>query len=324
VPFAPPLPNTPVAASLDADVDFVEKPTWGAFEDGIANVISVESERLTIVVKDQRSLSRHGPGRTLTLKLSGLEDPRLLNGVSPFEVARSIISRVLGVWSIPVALAKFAVSLEYVHTIFLGDYVQITDWLLPDGAGGRGLTNVVGQVVARSVDVVRGVVALEAIIYDHGNLAGYAPCVRVAALNGGRTVATIDTAYIAATGDTATLTDYAGSDRTDYEGVADDGGTGWFEAGDKVRLIIRDSTTLTVEDATILSVDTAAKTITFTGAVGAAWATALGAGDIVDIIPASYDTSGLSATQKTFGYVCDHNEPFEIGASGDPPQTWSP
>jgi hypothetical protein len=331
IPFAPPLPNTPVAATFDADDDFVGKPSWTTFPDGIANVVSVESERLKIVVRDQRSISRNGPGREVKLSLTGIEDARLIAGVNPFEIARTILSRVLGIWSIPVALARFTVSIASLHAVFVGDYVGVTDWLMPDGTGGRGLADVTCQVIGRAVDLGASTIAFEAIIYDHGNLAAYAPCVRVAALNPARTVVTVATSYLGATlgtgeSDTpvATLTDYAGSDRSDYAGTAGDGGTGFFAAGDKVTLVLRDSTTLTTEDATVLSVDTAAKTITLTGAVAASWATALAASAVVDVVYSDYDTSGLQAAQKGYAFVCDYLAPYFIGGSSDPAQTWSP
>jgi hypothetical protein len=311
VPFQGALETDTADATLTAP--YVRAPQWSTLPDGLANVAELDSEAVKIVVRDQASVSRFGQARAIKLNLAGANEPALRSG-TPQQIVSAVLTRVLGLWSRPVSAVKLTVPLAtYVDSIFCGSQIVVSDWLAPVGDGTRGLTSKRVQVIGRELDLAAGTMALECAIYDLGNIAGYAPCVRVSSRTG-TTVANISANYLSAA---TTLRNYADADSSG------DGGTAKFAAGDRVRLIQRDTTSLVTQDLVVQSVDAALRTITFTGAIDATFQTLIDdSSKIVDLIYSDYGTSGLQAGQKLYAWVGD-DATLLIGASSDPAKAWA-
>lgn len=259
--------------------DILGAPTWLTWEEGLANRIKVESDDLVIDATDSGSINRYGPGRQISIALIGRDNStRRID--DPIEFSRQILGR-MELWADPLGVVRIEVPLRHVADLELGAQFTLSDWITPDGAGARGLSGAVAVVVAREVSIGSGRIKVDGLLFPRRSY-GYAPCGRVSALTAA------DTVSIAATPVQAT---------TGYSG-GDDALT--FEPGDLVELVVRDSTTLTVDARTVLSVG--AGSVRFTSNVGATMATAIGAGAVVDLRYAHFDTP-VQAGQTGWMYV---------------------
>ena len=149
--------------------------------------------------------------------------------------------------------------------------------MLPDGSGGRGLVAKVGLVVARTLDLERAQMRVEALLFPRQSYP-YAPCGKADSVVSS-TVLQLASGYV-----TGAYT---------YSGGVD---ASTFTAGDVVDLIERDTTTLWTEQLTVQSVDTGTNRLTFTSAMSATAQSKIAAG-WVDVRFAQYWT--LTATQKS-------------------------
>lgn len=261
--------------------DIVGSPTWLTWEEGLANRIKVESEDLIIDATDSGSINRYGPGRQIALRLLGRDNDLRPTG-DPVEFSRQVLGR-MSLWADPIGVVRVSVPLRHVADLELGAQFSLTDWVTPDGAGGRGLSGAVAIVVAREVSIDTGVVKVDGLLFPRRS-HGYAPCARVDALTAA------DTVSIAATPVQAT---------TGYSGGAD---AVTFEPGDLVELVVRDSTTLTTDARTVLAV--LSGSLQFTSNVGATMATAIGAGAVVDVRFAHFATP-VQTSQEGWMFVGD-------------------
>jgi hypothetical protein len=186
--------------------------------------------------------------------------------------------------------------------------IEITQAVLPDMLGGRGMSSVRGQVIGITEGLRSGSLEIEALVFAVEY--GYAPCVRVASISGA--VLSISTNYAGSAGD------YSGSTLADYDGTASDGGVSRFQAGDVVQLVQRDTSSHVVEAATIASVNPSGPTITLTAAPTAAWSTYA----IVDLRYSPYATA--TSTQRAgYAYVCSTAAPQVIDGTTDRGRKWA-
>lgn len=264
--------------------DVIGPPTWLTWEEGLANRIKVESEDLVIDATDSGSINRYGPGRQLSLTLLGRDNNlRLVD--DPIEFSREVLGR-MELWADPIGVVRVTVPLRRLADLEVGAQFTLTDWLTPDGAGGRGLVGAVGLVVAREVVIEergQGVVKVDGLLFPRIS-HGYAPCGRVAALTAADTVSIAATPVQAATG-------YSGGD----DAIT-------FEPGDAVELVVRDSTTLTTETKTVLAV--LSGSVQFTSNVGGTLAAAIGGGSVVELRFAHWATP-VQASQEGWMFVGD-------------------
>lgn len=283
VPWGWPDARAAVTTTLTA-LDLIGSPTWLVWDEGLANRIKVESDELVIDATDAGSIHRYGPGRQIAVTLLG-RDASLRRIDDPVLFARQVLGR-LGLWADPLGVARLTVALSRLPDLELGTLFAITEWVLPDGVGGRGLSGALGVVVAREIALTeRGEsqVTVEALLFPRRSY-GYAPCGRVDALPAADTVHLSATPVQGATG---------------YSGGND---TATFASGDRVQLVLRDSTTLTTEDHTVLAVNAGAATVQLAAPVGGALAALIGAGAIVDLRSAHYATP-VTAAQAGYMYV---------------------
>jgi hypothetical protein len=256
---------------------------------------------------DKVAQMRHGDTASLRLRAEGLrEDTRALT--DPVAYARDIAMRPLRLFSDPTYLVRLPVTNALVDTLHLGDMIEITQAVLPDMMGGRGMSAVRGQVIGLTEGLRDGSLLVEALVWPIEY--GYAPCVRVASISGA--VLSISTNYAGSAGD------YSGSTLSGYDGTASDGGVSRFAAGDVVQLVQRDTGSHVVEAATIASVNPSGPTITLTAAPTAAWSTYA----IVDLRFAAYFTA-TSTQRAAYAYVCSTAAPQVIDGTTDRGRHWA-
>lgn len=310
--------SAPSNVALDATItedDLVDKPHPYRFEDGIANVANAATKAYDLRVRNKRSVRRYGEGKTIEIDLTDVDAAEVT--ASPTLLAATVLARVLGNFDRPLHMTRLPLNWSFHSSAECGDFVSISEWLCPDGAGDRGLSARVGQVLGHERVLRSGVVWIDALLMPGG--VGYSPCVRVASISGA--VLTIATDYIGADGD------YSGSTRPGYEGLEGDGGVSFFTAGDRIQLVLRNDTSTVTLSAVVLSVNPGALTITLTAAPGTTWedyaVDAGGVGHYVDARFNSYGTSGLQDAQKAYAWVGNATT-GNIGASSDAAQQWRP
>jgi hypothetical protein len=270
------------AVSIDRE-DFLGDPTWQSWVEGLANRLQVKSEALNLDASQSQSRARYGPGRQIAIELAGL-DTQVSPIEDPNDFARTILGR-LELWSEPLGVVRLTVAASYRTSLELGKEFVVSEWMLPDGAGDRGLTDARAFVVARELDLDAAALTVEAIAFKR--LAyPYAPCLRVSSLVSGTEIE-YATAYVNGT--------------STYSG-GNDGST--FAVGDKVQFIVRDSTTLTTDDRTIDTIDTGTRRITFTSALSGTMQSAITGGSMVDLRFSAYATP-VQAAQKSWMFVGD-------------------
>jgi hypothetical protein len=151
----------------------------------------------------------------------------------------------------------------------IGDVIQISEWLLPNDEGGRGLNGAIGTVIGYRTKLFAsgtgGTVDLDVRLSNPG-FAGYAPELLVASIGGaGGAVLTVDTSTWGANGFTDPTAGPAGTG-------FNDGGTSQFNVGDVCQLLqINSASPMTPFDCTITAVG--ANTITVSPAPSSPWVT---------------------------------------------------
>lgn len=285
-----------------SSVNYVNHPQWTIGEDALCNTVEVSSNGLAggkLIINDQESKGLYGQGNIVEIDLSliyheadfALNQPALVNHVR---------NRFLTIFSKPYAVATVSTNISYINTIFPGSIITISDWLIPNGSGTRGTSSRKCFVVSRNIDLNKSRIDFEVIMFQQDEDNGYSPCLRVQSISGA--TLTIANSYIS-TGNTGAITDYAGSNTSGYRNTANDRGIGFFTIGDKVELILRDSTDFKTESFTISSIG--ATTITLNASPSSSpvdWANEALSGK-VDVRFSPFNTSGLTSTQKSYAYI---------------------
>ena len=262
--------------------DLIGKPTWSRWADGLVNRVRIKGEALNVEASLQQSRARYGPGRTITIELAGIEDQSLPVD-DPFAFAREVVGRA-ELWSDPLAVAKMTLKASLWDTVELGALIRVSEWMLPDGSGGRGLVGKLGYVVSRELDFERAQMRVEALLFPRVSYP-YAPCAKVASVDS-------PTKILLASG-------YVAGAYT-YSGTVD---ASTFEAGDVVELVERDTTTLWTEQLTIAATDVGLNSITFTSALSATAQAKIAAG-WVDMRFADY-AAATASQQSEWMFVGD-------------------
>jgi hypothetical protein len=247
--------DTITTADLDARAP---SPTYEKGADGIVNTYTVVSpdDGVTVNVTDATSQARYGTQGTITATM-----PRsLLNVPSDggrlyAQVFAQAVS-VLGPLRYPYRHVGITLPLNH-YGLQVGDLCTVTLWRVPDGLGGRGITDAVAQVVSRDVvlysDAGEGHAAYTLRLNPSG-IAGYAPAGLVAA--GGISGGTV----------TLDVTTIAGG----LTGGGNDAAP--FATGDLVRLVEIDSTSPTTSTQHTVTA-TGTNTLTLSPAPSATFST---------------------------------------------------
>ena len=323
IAFQPPLPTDTVVATIGT-TDMVPgvAPLWTALPDGLVNAATISSDVVKLTVRDGRSIGRYGQARTIDVELTGAPIDRAMLE-QPRELANQLMSRTIALWSEPTQTGTIALPLTvWEDVIQPGDYIRLTEWLMPSGSGGRGWNDVC-QVLTCGADHKKNQLVLTLLLYARSGLAGYAPSARVGSISSGSP----STIFLAAPGYVLNASDYAGSDLPGYRGIASDGGCSFYNVGDKIELLLKNSTTAARFICTIIATNPAAgvRSITVTETIpiaGPNWPAQATAGN-VDVRQAPYQTAGLQAGQKQYGEV-GSNSTLTIGGTSDTAKYWSP
>ena len=201
----------------------------------------------------------------------------------PFAFAREVVGRA-ELWSDPLAVAKLTLKASLWDTVELGALIRVSEWMLPDGSGGRGLAAKLGYVVSRELDFERAQMRVEALLFPRVSYP-YAPCAKIASVDS-------PTKILLASG-------YVAGAYT-YSGTVD---ASTFDAGDVVELVERDTTTLWTEQLTIAATDVGLNSITFTSALSATAQAKIAAG-WVDMRFADY-AAATASQQSEWMFVGD-------------------
>jgi hypothetical protein len=282
-------------------------------DDGLLTEVVYSSPVRTVTLQDAVALGQYDAQRSIEVSTQSFRrEPRLVN--DPVGFALAACGKLLTKWRAELWVYSMTVpAYRFASTCTLGAIVAFDSYNAPNRSGGIGFTGKRGTVIGRSEDTATGELVLD--ILELPQVYGFSPACRVSSISS----ATLSIAGTYA-GDAS---DYAGSTLTGYRQTASDRGVGWFTAGDKVRLVLRDTATSTVESYTVASVDTAAKTITMTAAIAAAptnWAALVAGGSIVDVVFDNFATS--VAAQRVFAAVADETT-REI-TSGVTARRWAP
>lgn len=222
--------------------DLIGMPTWATWDEGIANRLLVKSESLTLDATIADSLARYGPGRRVETTLAGVEDER--NVVDdPIAFSRAVLAR-MDLWSEPLAMVTWRVpfTVEDVSATELGKLTQLSEWMLPNGRGDRGLAGARCLVVRRTVTLGDREAQIEVtgLVFPRVSY-GYAPCIRIAGRHAGSsTVFEVATEYVGGT------TSYADTEHAGAE---------HFHHADGVEFILRDNTADIRESAVVFAVN---------------------------------------------------------------------
>lgn len=300
--------NTITAADLIRETVTRVTPS----EDGLLTEVVYSSPVRSVTLQDAVALGQYQAQRSIEVTSQSFRrDTRLVN--DPVGFALQACGRLLTKWRAELWVYTMTVSsYQFASTCTLGAVVSFDSFNAPNRSGGIGFEDKLGTVIGRSEDTAAGTITLDVI--DLPLLYGFAPCARVTSISSA--TLTLATGYAGDAGN------YAGSGLTGYKKTANDYGAGWFAAGNKVRLVLRDTATFTAEDYTVASVDTAARTVTMTAAINAAptnWS-ALCSSGIVDVVFDSFATS--VAAQRIFAAVADETT-REI-TSGVSARRWAP
>lgn len=262
--------------------DIIGAPTWARWHDGLANRVVIRGDALTVDATQAHSRARYGPGRQITVELAGVED-QTLPVDDPVAFAREVVGR-LELWSEPLAAITFKVKASLWTETELGKMLSVTEWMLPNGAGDRGLSGAKALVVGRSIDLTTATISVDALVFTRRSYP-YGPCAKAS------TVVSATVLQLA--------TGYVGGSNT-YSGTTD---STTFTAGDVVELVERDTTTLWTEQLTVQSVDTGTNRLTFTASMSATAQTKI-AGGWVDVRHADY-AACTASQQSSWMFVAD-------------------
>jgi hypothetical protein len=306
------LPNAAEApAASFTTLDLVSKITpFGVWKEGFANSLHLKSQTLTIDIENEQSVREHGPGRSISVDMSGVDIARL-RSLQPGEMYRQLMGRLL-LWGSPLHVVRIETGLSRMFDVYMGDTLELTEWVVPNGAGGRGLSAARCLVLGRRLDFQANKLVLEALVFRR-QARGYAPCVKARqAVAPSSTQVQVDVEYI------QVADDYAGSAAT-----TNDGGVSYFRAGQKVRAVLRDSTTAFYESLQLASnptYDGAWWRLTFTGSMSGTLQAHLASGWVDFTLD---DYAGADTTDRNFAWCADESS-LTIGGTSDPPHQIAP
>lgn len=295
------------SSASDSDLIPGTRVEWTALPEGLVNEVTVKSADNTITTRDSRSVGRYDRGTNHPeLELSGLPpgDPASRDARG---IAARVLTRIIQLWGDPVAMCKWTTTLKNFSGAFVGDFVSLTDQTAPNGTGTRGLSGAPVYLTGKSINLGAGTITWEGLLLPYAY--GYAPAVKVASISSA--TLTIANNYITGS------TDYSRAGGTD-RGISD------FVAGDRVKLVERNTTTYTYYDGVILSVNASASTITLTAAPGGGWPAAA-SGGWVDLVQNDWGVAGLQTAQQKYAY-CGGGNAAEgaVASTSEKSRRWAP
>lgn len=287
----------PRAATITRDdLRAGENPSLSEAHDGLATSWLLKlADGRNVRIVDEAAEAEVGNGTEIEADGSALIAPTDLLGEGTVDRLSSQAMSVLAPISRPWKLVTLPLTLKH-FGVQTGDVVVVSEWLLPDGYGARGLDGVPTLVLGWRKDLGAGTVDLD-VLLSGPDLAGYAPEVLISAIAGA--TLTVDTTAL-------------GSDQGPH-GFCDahlpddrprlDGGASMFAPGDKVVLLELDNVTpATPETFEVVSVSST--TIVLDGSPSAAFTAIVGVGNFKVML--AYDDAGTATTdQRRYCYIAN-------------------
>lgn len=301
-------------AAADADIgpaEYVQgqESTYDGSSVPVVNVLALKTDHGDVTIVNAASVSRYGRTRTAQSM-----DVRGLVTIAPTtpEIDQWIATVGAMLWrhGDPIPMATVTVTLTRAvgaQAVYCGDVITLADYHLPDGHGLRGFLGDPQRwiVVGRTVKLQHGEGTVTLRCVRVPSSAPYAPCVRVASIDG-------------VTGECTCATTYA--DGSDYAagayGVA---GVGAFTATDKVILRLANVLTDTKETHEVLAVDAATGVITLDTPISGTFS-APAAGTWVEIVYEHW-TAATAAWQHKWAFIGDAST-LVIDGSSSRIQRW--
>lgn len=309
----------------------IGKPTWEYSTDYYYSTYKFNSRHFPgkeLTVNNQDAIAKYGTGKTLDIDLdvAGMEYRYFATSQidNTYQKLISIVLNKPRYNTAPAYKVKFKIPIDYdfgsyagysingnaINVITIGKTLYLTDWILPNGLGGRGMQSAEIVVISKTVNFQDGTIEIEGIKQPRNSSAiGISPCVKVSSIDPSLYLINVSTTnYLNLSGSSVGAQipeNYAGSNLNSYGGLSD-GGAKYFSAGQKVQLILRNSTTYSTLDLTVNTTTggliTVSETIT-TSPVD--WPAQAALGN-VDLRFADYETAIDS--QLTWAYIGDGDD----------------
>lgn len=300
-------PNTSASISFGM-TDIIGVPQWEFNGDQIVSSVVLNSEIFPgkkLIINNLGISSQYKEnGKQIEINLADLGIERtLLNDRNYISYLTQLItSYYFKLFSKPIIKLSFQAPIIYFNEVFPGTVVDLTEFIIPNSNGtSRGLTNKKILVTGRTLDFNEGIMTIEAIKFGEITALGYSPCVRISSINTGSYSFTVTSSYLNFS-DSTEPTDYAGTNLTEIVSSSN-AGAGWFNANDRVQLILRNSTTFATQSFTIASVT--ADQIFVNQSIPTSsvnWPQQALSGN-VDLRFNVSSTSGVQANQLKFAYI---------------------
>lgn len=313
----PSATETVTRTITQADLRQKQHPTMREVRDGIISSVKIRlppyGDDDWIRVIDATAVTESGAGAEITTRLArGATAGDGFNAINRDPGLRTAMEttvlNLIAPWTRPYRLVTVPTDLRAVD-VEVGDVIALDEWLLPSGAGTRGISGR-GVVVGHRRDYVAGRVDLHLRV--SAALAGWAPAYAVDSIAGDEL--TLDDPYPTSGAGFAPEYTAAGAQR-------DDLGLEYLAAGDKVRLVeVGNRTPYAPQAFTVVSVDASLRRVTLSSPPGGTWATlATSSYGKVLLIPETHANS--LATQRQYVYVADGST--VVLSTGDPARSWA-
>lgn len=289
-----------------------EQPTWEDVGDNVVTTVVVSSDGIQdgkgTIINNQEARAKYGDVQRIEINMSkvGIEDAIFQREDAIGTIAADIQSNFFELFKDPYTAYTVHLPLSWMTRIYPGMVITVSDWLVPNSEGGRALASAKLLVQKKVTSLQTGKVSITGILFPRAVNTGFSPCVKISDVNVATKTLTVTSSYIA-TGRSSTEspTDYAGSNLAGYSRTANDLGINWFNPGDKVQFIIRDTATWIYQSYTIASVGSNTIVLSETINTGVVnWPAAATSGTL-DLRFDAYGTSGLQVDQKTWAYLGD-------------------
>lgn len=196
-PIALPSPTSTVDGTITAADILIDDswPTWERNAYGSINSVLIKSGYdsfedkhlgLTLKIRDVSSFARRKVPRTVTIEpYSELRGASPEDADVPIRDAVDLAKPILGLYGSDYAVVRVQVPFKFFGLV-CGDYVDFSSHVIPDLAGGRGLTNSKGLLIGRRWDLDQGRGQLTMLV-SLGGIAGYTPSVYISSAAGSGT-----------------------------------------------------------------------------------------------------------------------------------------
>jgi len=309
--------ETATRTLVEADLRRGSLPTMREVSDGIISSVLLSMppyrDKDFIRVVDATAVTETGAGAEIKATVPEGAVPSRGVGSNP-ELRTAVENIALGLiapWARPYRSVVVPTDLRCAG-VEIGDVVNLTEWVLPNGSGTRGVAGRAVVVGHRRTYRSGGRGRVDLILRVTNPRAGWAPAYAVDSISGA--VVTLDTVYPENAAGFASAYTATGAARSDC-------GLEYLATGDKMRLVeVGNRTPASPLSVEVLSIDPVLCTVTLTASPGASWETlATSAYGKVLMVPARH--ADAVAAQRFYVYIADGTT--LLLSTGAAARTWS-